>query len=174
MRSIGNAAIAPRRLRSIRGSAPSVLPGRVVRRALGLGLLLALPCLGGFSQQTSGMGSQFPNSQHGGIPQESSNDLSPLYDPNNTLEAEKRLRMINAERQKSLVADTAKLLKLANELNDEIAHSNPGALSPAQLHKVAEIEKLAHDVKDKMVMSVRGPQFNNMDATQPYFPSVAH
>ncbi|HEY1637040.1 MAG TPA: hypothetical protein VGF62_00840, partial [Rhizomicrobium sp.] len=66
--------------------------------------------------------------------------------------------------------DTAKLLKLATELNEEIAKSNPGALSAGQLRKVAEMEKLAHDIREKMIMSVRGPQFN-MDAAPPYFPS---
>jgi hypothetical protein len=72
-----------------------------------------------------------------------------------------------------MVADTDKLLKLAKELNEEIAHSNAGELSAAQLRKVAEIEKLAHGVRDKMVMSVRGPQLN-MDNTPPYFSSPVH
>ncbi|HEY1648298.1 MAG TPA: hypothetical protein VGF96_09970 [Terracidiphilus sp.] len=147
-------------------------------RALVLAIFLAVPAGGGFSQQTPGMGgSQFPGTPHG-IPQDSSSN-SPFSDQyNNPTEAEKRLRMINTERQKSMVADTDKLLKLAKELNDEIAKANSGELSPAQLRKVAEIEKLAHNVRDKMVMSVRGPQFNgpqfNVDGPTPYFPSPVH
>ena len=43
-----------------------------------------------------------------------------------------------------------------NELNAEIARSNPDSLDPNQIRKVAEIEKLAHNVKDKMSTSVRG------------------
>src|SRR6202012_67038 len=130
------------------------------RRALALAIFLAVPAGGGFSQQAPGMGgSQFPGAPHC-IPQDS-NSNSPFGDQyNNPSEAEKRLRMINTERQKSMVADTDKLLKLAKELNDEVAKSNSGELSAAQLRKVAEIEKLAHNVRDKMVMSVRGPQFN--------------
>jgi hypothetical protein len=71
-------------------------------------------------------------------------------------EDEKLLRTLNTDRQKSMVADTNKLLRLVNELNVEIASTNPDSLTPAQLRKVAEIEKLAHSVKDKMSTSVRG------------------
>lgn len=70
-------------------------------------------------------------------------------------ESEKRLRALNAERQKALVADTGKLLKLAAELDAEVGQSNPDALTAEQLHKVAEIEKLARSVREKMSLSVR-------------------
>ncbi len=71
------------------------------------------------------------------------------------LDEEKRLRALNAERQKSMVSDTNKLLKLADELNAEISSTNSESLTRAQLHKLGEIEKLAHGVKDKMSTSVR-------------------
>jgi hypothetical protein len=85
----------------------------------------------------------------------------------NPVQSERLLRALNADRQKSLVSDANKLLRLANELNAEIAQSNPDALTPSQLHKMAEIEKLAHNVKDKMSTSVRGtpalqPPFNQI------------
>jgi hypothetical protein len=80
--------------------------------------------------------------------------------PGDPLEEEKRLVALNAQRQKSLVSDTNKLVRLANELGSEISRDNPSELTPAQLHKVAEIEKLARSVKDKMSTSVRGtPSF---------------
>jgi len=69
---------------------------------------------------------------------------------------ERLLRALNADRQKSMVSDTNKLLRLVNELNAEIARANTGSLTEAQLRKVGEIEKLAHNVKDKMSTSVRG------------------
>jgi len=75
---------------------------------------------------------------------------------NDPVEQEKRLKALNAERQKSLIADTNKLLKLARELNDELNGAHPDALNPDQLRKVAEIEKLAHSVKEKMSLSVKG------------------
>jgi len=70
---------------------------------------------------------------------------------------ERLLRAMNADRQKSMVADANKLLKLAKELNAEIARTNPDALTAEQLHKMAEIEKLARNVREKMSISVRGP-----------------
>lgn len=80
---------------------------------------------------------------------------------------ERLLRARNADRQRSLVSDTNKLLLLVNELNAEIARANTGSLTPEQLRKVAEIEKLAHNVKEKMSTSVRGtPSF------QPAFQPV--
>ena len=68
---------------------------------------------------------------------------------------EKRLQMLNAAQHQSMVADTDRLLKLVAELNSQVSSSNSNALTPEQLRMVADIEKLAHSVKDKMRMSVR-------------------
>lgn len=92
------------------------------------------------------------NSQFGGEP-----DADP-----------KRMRLLNAERQKELVSDTQKLLQLAQELNAEVSDAGAGAMTDAQLRKVAEIAKLARSVKEKMSFSVGGypplkgpPTFDN-------------
>jgi hypothetical protein len=69
------------------------------------------------------------------------------YDP---VMMERRMTALNNERQKELVSDTNKLLKLAKEVNDEIAVRDTGGLTPEQVHKIAEIEKLARSVKEKM------------------------
>jgi hypothetical protein len=116
---------------------------------LGLALLLALP--GGAQNPMPGPDRLFgePAGQHVGSPMEDSGN-------GDSAEVEKRLRALNAERQKSMVADTNKLLKLAQELQDEIGHTSPDALTPTQLRKVADIEKLAHSIKEKMSTSVRG------------------
>lgn len=66
------------------------------------------------------------------------------------------MRALNAERQRSLVADANKLLKLAQELDAEVKSTSGDSLNSAELTKVAEIEKLAHKVKEKMSTSVRG------------------
>jgi hypothetical protein len=73
-----------------------------------------------------------------------------------TVQDERLLRALNADRQRSMVADANRLLRLAKELNAEIARTNPDSLSLDQLHKMAEIEKLARNVKEKMSTSVRG------------------
>ncbi|MGA2167001.1 MAG: hypothetical protein ABSG62_02240 [Terracidiphilus sp.] len=129
-------------------------PGRWIsqtaRQALCLALLLVLPggAQNGPGSTPRGSGVQ-PIGQRVGGGLEEMGTVDPI-------EAEKRLRALNAERQKSMVSDTNKLLKLASELNAEISGENPDSLTPAQLSKLAEIEKLAHRVKDKMSTSVRG------------------
>lgn len=69
---------------------------------------------------------------------------------------QRRLRQLNAAQHEAMVADTRKLVKLVTELNAEIANSNAQKLTPEQMRTVAEIEKLAHSVRDKMRISVRG------------------
>jgi len=66
--------------------------------------------------------------------------------------------MLNAARQSSMVSDADKLLKLARELDEEIAASNSSTLTQAQLRKVAKIEKLARSVRVGMSTVVRSDQ----------------
>lgn len=77
------------------------------------------------------------------------------YSSNPAME-ERRLRELNAERQKSIVADTNRLVKLAAELNGEINGAHPASLTGDQLRKLAEIEKLAHSVREKMSTPLAG------------------
>lgn len=76
------------------------------------------------------------------------------YDPT---VRERQLNALNNERQKELVSDTNKLLKLAKELNEEVAANNSSTLTDDQLHKIAQIEKLARGVKQKMAEGVGQP-----------------
>jgi hypothetical protein len=68
----------------------------------------------------------------------------------------KRAKMLNAERQKEMVSDSAKLLRLAQELNAEVAQGDASNLSGGQMRKLAEIEKLARSVREKMTFSLGG------------------
>ena len=56
----------------------------------------------------------------------------------------------NAERQKQIVADTAKLLDLAQKLNADVSKSDKNMLSLAVIKEADEIEKLAKSIKEKM------------------------
>ena len=89
------------------------------------------------------------------------------YDPTMM---ERRLNALNRERQKEMISDTNKLLRLAMELNDEIAANNTGTLTWDQLHKMAEIEKLARNVKEKMADGVgqMGPNPDTPIAMPPH------
>lgn len=62
----------------------------------------------------------------------------------------KRIRALNADRQKLLISDTVKLVKLTADLNAQINSTHPQSLTDDQLRMVAEIEKLAHDIREKM------------------------
>lgn len=129
----------------------------VLRAASALILLLALVCVqAGRSQSGSGMGSG-QNPSH--IPMAPRPEMGTVTtdDYDSTL-MQRRLRVLNMERQKELVADTNKLLKLARELNVEVASQKSEALTPEQLHKIAEIEKLARNVKERMTAAVGEPQ----------------
>lgn len=59
-------------------------------------------------------------------------------------------KMRNLERQKQLISDTQKLLALANQLKVEVDKSSKDTLSVDVIKKADEIEKLAHQVKEKM------------------------
>src|SRR5665213_3298241 len=63
---------------------------------------------------------------------------------------EQQERSRNSERQKKLVADTDKLLALATELKQEVDKTNKDVLSVDVVKKADEIEKLAHNVKERM------------------------
>jgi outer membrane murein-binding lipoprotein Lpp len=61
-----------------------------------------------------------------------------------------RQRASDDDRHKRLVADTDKLLQLATELKTDVDKSSKDELSVAVINKAAEIEKLSHDVKERM------------------------
>lgn len=119
--------------------------------ALTLALLLAFVVAPHVSAQN-------PQYNTGSFPRgQMSDGTSPLAGDIGNPEMEaKRLNALNAERQKSLVSDTNKLVKLTAELNAQINGTHPGSLTGAQLRMVAEIEKLAHTIREKMCTSVKG------------------
>ncbi len=63
---------------------------------------------------------------------------------------EEAAKQRNLDRQKRLVADTDKLLQLAQELKTEVDKSNKDTLSVTVVKKAEEIEKLAKSVKERM------------------------
>jgi hypothetical protein len=139
---------------------PGWLLPRAVRQTLGLALMLALTGSVRIPSQQTRQMSQLPKPP---LPNLTSPPASAIHqsddtDIRETIEADQQLRALNDARQKSMVADAARLLKLAGELNAEVGSANPGTLTPAELRKVAEIEKLAHNVKEKMSYPVTGMQ----------------
>ena len=64
--------------------------------------------------------------------------------------AEKQAEMRNEDRQKRLVADTDRLLQLATELHNDVGKTDQHILSIDVVKRADEIEKLAHNVKERM------------------------
>lgn len=71
--------------------------------------------------------------------------------------AERRRFALNIQRQKQIVADSDKLLRLAQELNDEVATAGSRSLTDEQLEKLNQIGKLARSVKDRMLDTAGQP-----------------
>ncbi|MGA3133475.1 MAG: hypothetical protein ABSD59_21995 [Terracidiphilus sp.] len=138
----------------------------------GLAVLLALVCgLTGRSQSNGGGGGmgQGNGNAHPFSPHQ---DLGTMVagGDDNPLMMERRVRTLNIQRQKQMVSDSDKLLKLARELNEEVAARNAGTLTPEELRKIAEIEKLAHNVKQRMTDGVGQPA-ETLPPTSAIFPN---
>jgi hypothetical protein len=113
-----------------------------------------MPTQPGSGNGSTGMsGSQGSGMGHG-LGRSTLGTLGPDDDNFDPTMAERRMRALNIERQKQMVSDAAKLLKLAQELNSEVAASNSGAFTPDQLRRVGEIEKLARSVRERMSAAV--------------------
>jgi hypothetical protein len=69
----------------------------------------------------------------------------------------KRITQLNLLRQRAMVSDADKLLRLAQELNNDGIGGTP-AMSPGdRMRKAAEIEHLAKEVKEKMTYAIGNP-----------------
>ena len=87
-----------------------------------------------------------PNSNAAAIP--------PLYDP---AEQQRELQALNAERHKSMTSNAKKMVEIAQALDDEVSKKNPDSLTPDELSKVAQIQKLARNIKSAMSSTARNP-----------------
>jgi hypothetical protein len=148
-------------MRKARGSSQELKPAGLLQiPARGALFLSAVLVLGSLAAEPAGQ-QQVPNQQP--VPNQMNRQSRNPFDGfggNDPLLMARQMRALNADRQKSLVSDTEKLLKLAQELNSEIETGNPNMLTQVQLRKIADIERLARNVKQKMSISfVGGPQF---------------
>ena len=66
----------------------------------------------------------------------------------------------NAIRNKQVSEETAKLLKLANDLKAEVDKAGKDTLSLNAIRKAEAIEKLAHNIKEKMTVTATTPTTN--------------
>ena len=62
----------------------------------------------------------------------------------------KQEKLRQDERQKRLVSDSDKLLALATQLHDDVSKTDKNILSVDVVRRADEIERLAHNVKERM------------------------
>lgn len=79
----------------------------------------------------------------------------PMNSPAPAMQA-RGYKTLNARRQQSMVEDSNKLLNLTAQLSAEVTATHPRGLTADQLSRLAEIEKLARSIRDKMSIAV-GP-----------------
>jgi hypothetical protein len=60
----------------------------------------------------------------------------------------------NMERKRQLTEDSTRLLKLVGELRDEMANVSSDAEGVTLIRKIEEIERIAHNVQQKMKLTV--------------------
>lgn len=77
----------------------------------------------------------------------------------------RQVKFLNVQRQKTIVADSDKILQLARELNADAASENPTFSLAEREQKAEAIEKLAKTVREKMTNAIGTPPPPN-----PYAP----
>ena len=63
---------------------------------------------------------------------------------------ENLIEAANALRKKEISAESEKLLKMAADLKEELDKNDKDTLSISTIHKIDAIEKVVHDMKNKM------------------------
>jgi hypothetical protein len=114
-----------------------------------LAAIALAPVVGQGLLQSTAHPPRLPQQQLNRIP-----DANQQNDINGQQAQKQSFEAANAERKKQIAEDSAKLLKLATDLKTEVDKTNKDTLSLNVIRKADEIEKLAHDVKEKMKLTV--------------------
>ena len=115
------------------------------------------------SMTCAGQNGSSQNTSNGAFHPEKVAPVSPLNvrpDANKQLEMNGRrvqqqtFSAANTERKRQMSDDAARLLQFAAELNAQLAKDEPASSRQAAIAKADMIEKLAHEVKQKMKLTV--------------------
>lgn len=114
-------------------------------------LLMAAPSVGLASAQSQ---TPTPIRPRGNPPPQGvpplDDQLGSPEDPLAAMREAGRVRAVANERQKKIADETAKILQLATELKSEVDKTTKDQMSLETIRKAEEIERLAHDVKQRM------------------------
>ena len=129
-------------------------------RSLRCGLMVGCGVLlcGGIAPREAGAQSNGPNIDKPYLLPEANNlpDANTQMQMRDTKVKQQSFDEANAERKKELSDESAQLLTLAMALKAEVDKTNKDMLSLNVIRKADEIEKLAHNVKEKMKITVGG------------------
>jgi hypothetical protein len=118
-----------------------------------VGCVLAIPpSLGSTNAQTqTTTGSTRPRpSNSASMPSVDGRDPDNVPDPQAALMEARRVRSLASDRQKKIVEDAARLAQLAGEVKTGVDQAEKNETSADVIRKTEEIERLAHDVKQRM------------------------
>ena len=110
-------------------------------------VLAIAPSVGAAKAQQS---QTIPGTKPPGLPPIDGDRPDNSNDPMAAQQKASRARALADDRQKPIVDETAKLLQLATELKAAVDKSNKNELPLDVIRKADDIEKLAHDVKQRM------------------------
>ncbi|HZL28482.1 MAG TPA: hypothetical protein VFC39_18305 [Acidobacteriaceae bacterium] len=133
----------------MRGPKFNAIRGLGMAAFLGFGLVAAPSVGAAKAQQQQSMGQNTP-SKIPAMPPIDGERPDDGTDPMLAQQRASRARAMADDRQKHIVDETAKLLQLATELKAAVDKSNKNELSLDVVKKADDIEKLAHDVKQRM------------------------
>jgi hypothetical protein len=77
-------------------------------------------------------------------------NLDPGPDPMRASMQEQAIRATNEQRHKKMLEDANRMVQLSNELKADVEKAQKDELSLEVMKKAAEVEKLAHDVQQRM------------------------
>lgn len=131
----------------------------LARSIVCLTVVALTPFTAGFPQSQIGNGAPYPPPQLGELP--TNRTTNPMADANRVMEDSmkrhdeiRQFEWMNAQRQKEMISNSAKLIELAQQLNAEANKNAPDALSILGVRQAEAIEKLAHNIQGKMRESV--------------------
>jgi|SRR5579859_2046045 len=132
---------------------------RVFRTGACVVTLMTAACLGqDGASSTSGSGGAFHPEKANSITAVNQRpDANRLLEMNARRATLQRFTAANMERKRQIADDSARLLRLASELNAELRRAENEGLPRTATAKVETIEKLAHAVEEKMKLTVAAP-----------------
>jgi len=142
--------LSNRRRRLLGGREPSL------RFALGLCTLLLLGGVALLALHAQQMGQTAPDANRSQIQDQARRQPDGNAEAGEGPAGHANTDAANMDRKKQLSDDSAKLLTLAEALKAEVDKTNKDMLSMNVIRKANEIEKFAHDVKEKMKLASGG------------------